>query len=52
MPQLSTWRARLGYPSLRWAADLASLAALALVLLVSCMALAAGTYNPFIYYRF
>ena len=52
VPQLSTWRARIGYPSLRWAADLASLAALALVLLVSCMALAAGTYNPFIYYRF
>jgi alginate O-acetyltransferase complex protein AlgI len=49
---LDRWRERAAPPRFAWATDVASVAVLALVLVVSCMALAAGTYNPFIYYRF
>jgi alginate O-acetyltransferase complex protein AlgI len=52
LPLLARWRERHANAALGWAVDLAGTAALALLLLTSCMALAAGTYNPFIYYRF
>ena len=52
LPAMRWWRERNPQATLWSAADVASTAALATILLVSCMALAAGTYNPFIYYRF
>jgi alginate O-acetyltransferase complex protein AlgI len=51
-PALRAWRER-GTPTLfAWTTEAAGLALLTITFLVSCMALAAGTYNPFIYYRF
>jgi alginate O-acetyltransferase complex protein AlgI len=52
LPVLRRRQERSVHVPLRWAADLTSAALLAGILLMSCMALAAGTYNPFIYYRF
>jgi alginate O-acetyltransferase complex protein AlgI len=51
LPLLSRWERSI-YPPLGLAAEMGDVALLALVLLASCMALSAGTYNPFIYYRF
>ncbi len=52
LPWLRRWRERRAATAFGWAADAASVAWLTAVLVVSCMALAAGTYTPFIYYRF
>jgi alginate O-acetyltransferase complex protein AlgI len=39
-------------PALEWALEFASVAAVFAVLLLASMRLSAGTYNPFIYFRF
>lgn len=51
-PALQRWRERAAATPFAWAMEAAGGALLAITLLVSCMALAARTYNPFIYYRF
>ena len=52
MRALVVWRGRLTRPAARGTLELAAFAALGLVLVLSSMKLAAGTYNPFIYFRF
>ncbi len=52
LPWLRRWRREDAPVSFGWAMDTASVAVLAIMLVVSCMALAVRTYNPFIYYRF
>jgi alginate O-acetyltransferase complex protein AlgI len=52
VPWLRRWCEEGATISFGWAVEAASVAVLAMMLVVSCMALAAGTYNPFIYYRF
>jgi hypothetical protein len=50
---MSVWRDRLATPSICGAFVLAiDVSWLALVLVASAATLAAGTYNPFIYFRF
>jgi alginate O-acetyltransferase complex protein AlgI len=51
-PWLAAWRARVASPLLGAALDLGGATALALGLVVSLMLSAAGTHNPFIYFRF
>jgi alginate O-acetyltransferase complex protein AlgI len=58
-PALSRWRERWAAPSPGvarltgdWAAALVSTAAQAALLVASCLQIAAGTYSPFIYFRF
>ena len=52
LPWLSVWSQRRTAASVQWAAELGGALVLVVLLLAACMALAAGTYNPFIYYRF
>ena len=58
-PALAPWASRLGsrgradgVPAAQWLLEGARCAALAGVLWLSILRVAAGTYNPFIYYRF
>jgi alginate O-acetyltransferase complex protein AlgI len=52
IPALGRWRAAIARTSASLGLDLASTAALMLVLFASIMQMAARTYNPFIYFRF
>jgi alginate O-acetyltransferase complex protein AlgI len=49
---LGRWRETVGERWSGWSLDLASTAALMLVLVAAVMQMAARTYNPFIYFRF
>jgi alginate O-acetyltransferase complex protein AlgI len=55
LPRLVTWHsglAALGNRTLGLSLELASVAGLAVVFFLSALELGAGTYNPFIYFRF
>ncbi|MFN0245161.1 MAG: MBOAT family O-acyltransferase [Planctomycetota bacterium] len=55
LPALVAWHARLaerGRPKLSFGLEVAGLAALLLLFFCSTLELAAGSYNPFIYFRF
>jgi alginate O-acetyltransferase complex protein AlgI len=56
LPAVARWRERLAAPggstALSFACEAASALLLSLVFLASAMALSAGTYDPFIYFRF
>ena len=52
LPRAIAWRAALQGPRARFALEGLGLAGLAAVFLLSSMELAAGTFNPFIYFRF
>ena len=52
LPRLGRWRDGIGAVNLRLAVEAGRLAGLALLLVASAMLMAAGTYNPFIYFRF
>ena len=46
------WREKIATMNLRVAVEAGRVAGLALLLVASAMLMAAGTYNPFIYFRF
>jgi alginate O-acetyltransferase complex protein AlgI len=52
MPALKRWLERFHAPPIEIGTSSIRLAAMASILLASAMLLAAGTYNPFIYFRF
>jgi len=52
LPRLGRWRDSITPVNLRLAVEAGRLAGLALLLVASAMLMAAGTYNPFIYFRF
>lgn len=52
IPAVKGWLDRFGAPSLEIGASGIKLVAMASILMTSVMLLAAGTYNPFIYFRF
>jgi len=52
LPRLGQWREDIATINLRVAVEAGRLAGLALLLVASAMQMAAGTYNPFIYFRF
>ncbi len=52
LPTVKDWIARSNNPAVTYGAAVVELAALPSILVASAMLLAAGTYNPFIYFRF
>jgi alginate O-acetyltransferase complex protein AlgI len=52
LPRLAHWRQRITNPPLGAFVEAGRLAGLAFLLVASAMLMAAGTYNPFIYFRF
>jgi len=52
LPRLGQWRESIGPVNLRLLVEAGRLAGLVLLLVASAMLMAAGTYNPFIYFRF
>lgn len=52
LPTIKSWIARSSSPALTMVANAVELAVLPSIFLASAMLLAAGTYNPFIYFRF
>ena len=52
LPRLARWREGISVLNLRLVVEAGRVAGLVLLLVASAMLMAAGTYNPFIYFRF
>jgi alginate O-acetyltransferase complex protein AlgI len=52
LPRLARWRGGIATMQVRALVEAGRLAGLVFLLVASAMLMAAGTYNPFIYFRF